>query len=86
MKRGCYVGGKAAGPVLLKLKRHAAIQAVQALKFGEGYNPYNLVMCRADGLPMSTSALDKQYNEQLKLASLPNIRFHDTDAKTKHSC
>ena len=44
---------------------------------GAGYNPYRLVCCRTDGLPLSSNALNHQFKAALERSSLPAIRFHD---------
>jgi integrase len=60
-----------------KLKAHRQKQGEQANTFGEGFNPHNLINCRADGLPMTSTVLNNQYRKILKDAGLPPLRFHD---------
>ena len=59
------------------LKEHRANQTVQAELWGAGFNPDNLVTCRADGSPLTTNALQRIYKNVLARAKLPDIRFHD---------
>lgn len=52
-------------------------QAEDAEAFGPGFNPHDLVCCRPDGSPLTSSALQRQFSAALEEAHLPSIRFHD---------
>ena len=52
-------------------------QAEDAEAFGPGFNPHDLVCCRSDGSPLTSSALQRQFSAALEEAHLPSIRFHD---------
>lgn len=60
-----------------KLKEHQARQALQALEFGEGFNPYSLVACRVDGSPLTSNVLQNQFKRIIQEIDIANIRFHD---------
>jgi len=66
-----------ADSVISELNIHKDKQRIFAENFGAGFNSENLVICRADGKPMTSSALNKHYKAALEQAGLPNIRFHD---------
>lgn len=59
------------------IEDHKIAQNEQAYTFGEGFNPYKLINCRADGMPLSSATLNHQYKDILKANKLPDIRFHD---------
>ncbi|MDD2568689.1 MAG: site-specific integrase, partial [Clostridia bacterium] len=59
------------------LQEHKAEQEKQAEYFGEGFNPYNLIIFRANGTPLTSSMLQNGFKRALQEAGLPNIRFHD---------
>lgn len=44
---------------------------------GESYNPHNLVFCNSKGNIMAPSEITRGLKRVLKLAGLPDIRFHD---------
>ena len=47
------------------------------LFFGQGFNDYDLVCCRADGKPIAPNSLNHQFTRTLAKHELPHIRFHD---------
>lgn len=53
-----------------KQQREAAI-------FGDGYNPYHLVCCLPDGMPITSGILQHRFHDVLTSCGLPSIRFHD---------
>lgn len=66
-----------ADSIIEVLKRQKLAQERMIAELGNWYNPYNLVICRLDGSPMSSSFLNKQFKAVLQVGNLPNIRFHD---------
>lgn len=59
------------------LKHRLDILADRREQFGEGYNEMNLVCFRELGGPLTTNALQHQFNKVLLKAGLPKVRFHD---------
>ena len=59
---------------LIQLKME---QEKLASVFGKGFNEHGLVICRADGQPLSSATLNHQYKKVLQTAGLPDMRFHD---------
>jgi len=52
-------------------------QEERKAQYGVGYNPYNLVCCRADGSPLTSNCLHHKFKAVLDQCGLPEIRFHD---------
>lgn len=63
--------------MISSLQKHKALQDEWRAEFGKGFNPYNLVICRKDGSPMTPNAVQYLFKEVLSANSLPDIRFHD---------
>jgi integrase len=63
--------------VLSELKEWKKEQAEKGKILGSMFNKENLVCCRIDGTPLSSSLLQKKFKKILKDAGLPDIRFHD---------
>jgi len=59
------------------LQKHKAEQEIQAQEFGEGFNPYHLIVFRSNGTPFTAAMLQNNFKAALKKAGLPDIRFHD---------
>ncbi|MEG0753540.1 MAG: site-specific integrase, partial [Angelakisella sp.] len=66
-----------ASSIVDKLLQQREKQRLQALEFGEGYNPYNLVSCRVDGTPLTSSVLNNEFRKAIDESGLPQMRFHD---------
>ncbi len=63
--------------MVCSLQAHKALQDEWRAEFGKGFNPYNLVICRKDGSPMTPNAVQYLFKEVLAANNLPDIRFHD---------
>ena len=63
--------------MICSLREHKALQDEWRVEFGKGFNPYNLVICRKDGSPMTPNAVQYLFKEALSTNDLPDIRFHD---------
>lgn len=59
------------------LENALSTQEEQALLWGAGFNPHNLVCCRSDGSPITSNCLHHQFKDALEQCGLPPIRFHD---------
>lgn len=65
------------GNVIGLLKKHKTKQAEQRLKLGTGYKNMNLVNASLVGTPINPKNLRRNFNNLIKKASVPQIRFHD---------
>jgi integrase len=63
--------------VLDALKQHRKRQLERRLNLGEKWQEHDLVFCNTFGGHYGLSVLFKEFKQLLKLAGLPNMRFHD---------
>ncbi|TDA67706.1 MAG: site-specific integrase [Clostridia bacterium] len=63
--------------VLAELKRWKARQNEEKLALGQGYRDNGLVFCAEDGQPLDPRSFTRHFDQMLKCAGLPHIRFHD---------
>ena len=61
----------------IALKDARSKQQREAALFGDGYNPYRLVCCLPDGMPITSGILQHRFHDVLASCGLPSIRFHD---------
>lgn len=66
------------GVVLSALRRQRARQAEERLAAGENWVDNDLVFPGRNGNPMHPSVLYRRFQQILKAAGLPHIRFHDS--------
>lgn len=59
------------------LEAEQAKQREAAARFGAGYNPYCLVCCLEDGMPITSGMLTHHFHDVLRICGLPSVRFHD---------
>jgi integrase len=59
------------------LKKNKADFNVIKLQLGQAYNPHDLVFCNSNGNIITPSELTRHYKRAIKIAGLPDIRFHD---------
>ncbi len=60
-----------------ELQKHKEKQKEYSANYGTGYNPQNMVFCRADNTLITASILQKDFKKALSDSNLQNIRFHD---------
>ncbi|MFH0801161.1 MAG: site-specific integrase [bacterium] len=63
--------------IILELKALKARQNEERLFFGEAYEKNDLVFCSEDGRPLDPRNFSRRFENILKKARLPRIRFHD---------
>ncbi len=71
------------GPLVERLRAHKRRQAVERIKLGEAWAPFDLVFCSVEGTPLSVPNITYRYFRPiLDAAELPRIRLYDL----RHSC
>src|SRR6266568_770808 len=71
------------GPLVERLKAHKRRQAVERIRLGEAWAPFDLVFCSVEGTPMSVPNITYRYFRPiLDAAEIPRIRLYDL----RHSC
>jgi integrase len=71
------------GPLVERLIAHKRRQAVERIKLGEAWAPFDLVFCSVEGTPLSIPNITYRYFRPiLDAAELPKIRLYDL----RHSC
>jgi len=63
--------------LLADLKTHKKLIAEQKIANGNKYQDYGLVCCLTDGRPIKPRYLLEHFDDLIKKAGLPKIRFHD---------
>ena len=58
------------------LLKHKVQQNEEKLKFGEGYNPENLIFCTCNGKLVLKSIVTRSFKRYCKQTQLPNITVH----------
>jgi integrase len=70
-------------PLIEKLRAHKRRQAVERIKLGEAWAPFDLVFCSVEGTPLSVPNITYRYFRPiLDAAEFPRIRLYDL----RHSC
>lgn len=59
------------------LRSHRAAQAAARLRAGSAWQDHDLVLCRADGTPLSPPAVSVAFRRANDRSDLPRIRLHD---------
>lgn len=59
------------------IRLHRTRQLEERLRFGEGYDDQDLVVCAADGTPIHPKTISYQFGKAARAAGLPRIRLHD---------
>lgn len=71
------------GPLVERLRVHKRRQAVERIKLGEAWAPFDLVFCSVEGTPLSVPNITYRYFRPILVAAeLPRIRLYDL----RHSC
>jgi integrase len=71
------------GPLVERLRAHKRRQAVERIKLGEAWAPFDLVFCSVEETPLSVPNITYRYFRPiLDAAELPRTRLYDL----RHSC